>query len=509
MRKIFFIFLLCGIFCLLIFAVPDIAMTQERTVTSSSDQSTQSKGINSFWALTEKAQEFRWPLFLTFIIGMIIVVKKVVELAIDWMNARAIYNENFSRFKRKEQIESFARQYKCVVSDLIRLLLHSLKTSPNASQFTEEVEKFNEIRKQQFETFQNRMVFWSDTAGALGLLGTVWGMFQTFFRGDMDKQAILSGMGVALITTLMGLVISVILNFFATEVNGFFNKILIKFSQVSERLWLRILDIQPALVASVPQADISTKTVPRRSDFSSIPDKVEKKPVVQKKVNQEEEEHIEEEEVEYQLVGISGNAQKVFISQKSKQPFVVELQRVKNGLKQKVVGEAVTFFVANKIGIFDNGKGEVVKKTDGSGRAEVYFTPVKQNGDCQITVRHDSLPVDPVQFEVRVLAIKPADIRIRNGNNQSGPSGKTLPEPVVLEVVDEKENPIPNCVVQLKVVMGNGNFSNNKSSMEIATDDNGLVNVIFTLGSKGGFNAVQAEVADLADKRLSIQALGQ
>ena len=127
MRKIFLLFLLCGIFCLMIFAVTDIALPQERTVTPSGEQATQSRGISSFWALTEKAQEFRWPLFFTFIFGMIIVVKKVVDLTIDWMNARSIYKENFSRFKRKEQIESFARQYKCVASDLIRLLLHSLK----------------------------------------------------------------------------------------------------------------------------------------------------------------------------------------------------------------------------------------------------------------------------------------------------------------------------------------------------------------------------------------------
>jgi len=492
--------------CLLTVPGAGIAIPQEEDTSTSNDQTKPSSEITNFWTLTEKAQEFRWPLFLVFFIGMIIVIKKAVDLAIDWNNARVIYHENFTRFKRKEQIENYARQHKCVASDLIRLLMQTLKVSPDAAKFTEEVEKFRDAQKQHFETFQSRMGFWSDTAGALGLLGTVWGMFRTFFRGDMDQQHILSGMGIALITTLMGLIISVILNLFATEVSGFFNKILNKLSEVANMLWLRIIEIQPPPARHFIQGSTSTAIA---SDAPVTLGKIEKRSVEPKKRKSGNGDDREEKGVQYQLVSVSGHTQKVTVNHKSKQPFVVELLKVNNSLKQKVAGEDVTFTVTGKMGTFENGKNEVVKTTDASGRAEVYFTPAKQNGDWQITAQSKALPVETVQFTVNVVTLKPTDFKIKSGNNQSGPVGRKLPEPIVLEVVDEENTPVSNCTVQLKVVMGNGYFSNNKPAIEVCTDENGEAVITFTLGDEGGFNAVQGEVVELVGRRLSIQALGQ
>ncbi len=62
------------------------------------------------------------------------------------------------------------------------------------------------------------MWFISDSEGALGLLGTVWGMYTTFMGGIMQPQYIIGGMGVALVTTLYGLIASLIINLFTTEI---------------------------------------------------------------------------------------------------------------------------------------------------------------------------------------------------------------------------------------------------------------------------------------------------
>jgi hypothetical protein len=386
------------------------------------------------------------------------------------------------------------------------MLLRTLRTSPDADKFNEELEKFNENQKQHFTTFQNRMAFWSDTAGALGLLGTVWGMFITFFKGDMDKQAILSGMGIALITTLMGLVISVILNFFTTEVSGFFNRIMNRLSEMADRLWIRIVAIQPV------QTSASALATSRVISQAGNRIQTEKKPRLNHRRGKESgtsNEGDTAERTEYELNIISGDNQKTLLNRKLKKPLVVELYRLKNGKRQKVTGEIIIFSVADQMGKFENDKDEIMIPTNADGQAETYFTPIRQNGDCRIVASHETLPVRPVNFTIDVQSLRPFDIRLKRGNNQSGPSGATLADPFVVEVVDEEDHPVPSCMVTFKINMGGGMFPNGKSSIEIPTDEAGTAQVKLILGREAGFNSVQAEAASLRGKQLIIQALGQ
>ena len=507
MRKTVFILLLCIVMILVITDEGSLVLGQETTANpGNTSEVAQSRGIQSFWELTKYAKEFRWPLFFTFIIGMVLIVKKFVDLVLDWQTSRKIYRTDFLKFKRREQIEQFVVEHHCIASSLILMLLRTLRTSPDADKFNEEVEKFTENQKQHFTTFQNRMSFWSDTAGALGLLGTVWGMFITFFKGDMDKQAILSGMGIALITTLMGLVISVILNFFTTEVSGLFNRILNRLSDIADRLWMRIVAIQPLRAASpsllatteVSQTEQSG-TAERKSQIKTRTEKESGYPKVGDKAGPDD----------YEMIAISGDQQKSLLNRKIKKPLVVELYRLENGKRHKVTGEIIIYSVADQMGKFDNGKDEIMIPTNADGQAEAFFTPVRQNGDCRVIASHETLPVRPVYFTINVQSLKPFDIRLKRGNNQSGPSGATLADPFIVEVVDEENHPVPSCMVAFKVNMGNGTFPNGKTSIEIPTDESGTAQVKLILGREPGFNSVQAETTNLKGKHLTIQALGQ
>jgi len=307
----------------------------------------------------------------------------------------------------------------------------------------------------------------------------------------MDQQAILSGMGIALITTLMGLVISVILNFFTTEVSGFFNRSLTQFPRVAEKLraWVFITQpIQPVVSMDKPVPEI----IQPEEQILAV-----------------ETESTEQDEIKYELIEISGNNQKSLVKQQIKSPLVVECNQIQDGKKKKAVGEEILFTVVSGQGSFENGHTEIVTKTNTAGRAKVYFTPEEPNGSNQIEVRHAKLTGKPILFKVEVIALKPADIRIKDGNNQSGPSGKKLVNPLVVEVVDDDLNPVYGCFVNMQVEMGDGFFNNNETTIQVSTDDKGLAAAEFILGKDGGFNSVKAEITELPGKYLSFQALGQ
>ena len=48
----------------------------------------------------------------------------------------------------------------------------------------DEIANFVQFQQDRFDTFRRRVDFLSDTAGALGLLGTVWGIFTVFLPGS-------------------------------------------------------------------------------------------------------------------------------------------------------------------------------------------------------------------------------------------------------------------------------------------------------------------------------------
>jgi biopolymer transport protein ExbB/TolQ len=500
MRKKLLICIMIVLIFGLLFSVSGPIFGQDNDTDHEVKKASQTGGIKSFWQLTEKAGFFRWPLFLTFIVGIIIVVMQYVDLVFDRKNAISIYNMKFSQFNKCSQIERVVRQKKSMLSNLVNQLLQTLITSPDAGKFTEELEKFTQTKKQKFTTFQNRMVFWSDTAGALGLLGTVWGMFITFFKGDMDQQAILSGMGIALITTLMGLVISVILNFCSTEVSGFFNKSLDQFSYVTDKLrtWVyKTQSIRPNIAA--PQVRENIIRSDSSAQQSGFKESNQQKPMSQRG---------EKDQILYELLEISGNGQRVGLNQRIKSPLVVQLNQISDS-KKNMVGERIIFSVSEKIGKFHNKKDKIIIPTNKSGYAEAYFTPEKINGQCRINVYHPKLPVKPLFFDIDIIKPEPDQISIKDGNHQSGTAGKSLKKPLVVEVLDQNNNPVPNCVVKVNIEMGGGYLNNRESVVQIPTDENGLASVALTLGKESGFNEIKAEIPGVGGKGVSFQALGQ
>lgn len=441
-------------------------------------EESQTGAIRSFWELTRYAREFRWPLFFTFIMGIVLAVKKGVELFFEWVAARRFFRPEFTRLTAPQQAAAFARERHSMASDMVLHLLRTLEAAPDAGKFTEEMETFTKTRNQNFSTFRNRMAFWSDTAGALGLLGTVWGMFITFFRGTMEPQEILSGMGIALITTLMGLVISIVINLFSTEVGGFYNRLMERYTAIGHILWRQVVKRRPG-------AEPGKRAAPSAEKPSSS------------------------EEAWYRLSSVAGNGQKVMGRGTVRTPLTVRLTGSRKGKKSRLAGEPVRFSCPKGWGKFQNGSETIQVKTDNSGKAEAYFTAGPELGRCRIEASHPGLPVPPVQFEIEIESVKPASIREVSGNNQSAAAGAVLAEALAVEVLDKSGKPLPGCPVRFKVNMGEAVFANRKTAMVIDTDESGKAMAELTLGSVPGFYSVEARADGLTGSAVTFKALGQ
>ncbi len=204
---------------------------------------TQLSGLKTFWSLTKLGGGISVAIFAILAIGIFLIVMQVYELILDKIRGRALLAVNYRSLSVQDLNKLVSRAPGSLVARLYSVMLSIFHTTGNTRDFHDEIANYIQLQQARFNTFKSRLAFLSDTAGALGLLGTVWGMFVTFFGGNLDSQRILNGMGLALVTTLVGLVVSIILNFFATEVFSVFNKRLELISAKADefRLWLMVI----------------------------------------------------------------------------------------------------------------------------------------------------------------------------------------------------------------------------------------------------------------------------
>ncbi len=209
-------------------------------------QITKISDIKTFWSLTRLGGGISVAIFAVFALGMFLIVYQVYEMFMDRIHGRRLLVVDYRNMGLKDFQNMLRRNPNNMTARLYSLLLTIYQSTGNTYGFHDEINNYLQLQQDRFATFKSRLSFLSDTAGALGLLGTVWGMFVTFFGGNLDSQRILNGMGLALVTTLIGLVVSIILNFCSTEVFSFFNKQLEMIAEKADEFRLRLMNLTPA-----------------------------------------------------------------------------------------------------------------------------------------------------------------------------------------------------------------------------------------------------------------------
>lgn len=203
----------------------------------------ESETTMSFFDLLRQAGSIRYAIFAVFIIGLFLIVLKVFDVSSDKRRSSGLLGNSYQTMNLKEIVSDVSAETSHLMSNISSTLLNVYQTSLNAENLQDEISTFSRIQQEKYNSFAKRVDFLSDTAGALGLLGTVWGMFMVFSSGSLDKDTILAGMGVALLTTLLGLVVSITLNFFSTLIQGYFSGHLENVVQKADELRFRLLEI--------------------------------------------------------------------------------------------------------------------------------------------------------------------------------------------------------------------------------------------------------------------------
>jgi len=471
---------------------------------------TKLKDIKSLWDITRFGGVFRWFIIGIFVLGMITVLYKVSELLFDNQHSRDLEKLNLRKVTLVDVMRVIKNNKKSMLSHLFKYMLDLYQTRRSAEGFSNEIIDFVQVQQDRFQAFQTKMSFFSDTAGALGLLGTVWGMFLTFFGGDLEKHKILSGMGVALITTLMGLVVSIFLNLFATQTHGYFRKRIDKVTDLGNQFRLRLHQLEQTLDNSFTDDEDNSDSENNGQSYE-ISDAViaavdqqlkSSEPIfdLDNNLNKKYENN------NYKLIPISGDQQSVEVNTRLENPLVVQIS---NNNGSVIANKPVTFEVVDGDGKLTNGRKLEEVLTDASGLAHTNLILGNNAGENKVRVKLKDSYNSFIYFSAWGKPTDPHKMVYVSGNHQNSPSGKELKEPFVLKVVDKFDNPVRDWSVTYKVVKGKGYFPEKKNLFMTKTDKDGIAEAYFTLGEKAGFNSVRANTKGIKRGKIEFEALGQ
>lgn len=526
-------------------------------------------GAENLWALTKQAGPFQWPIFGVFFIGMFLVFLKLYELLADGRESREIEDMEFRLMNVPQLIRAISGQRESMISRLHASMLNVFQTHQAQADLHEEIANYIRYQQDRFDTFKRRVDFLSDTAGALGLLGTVWGIFVVFSQGLLDDQIILSGMGVALISTLLGLVASIILNLSSTEIFSLFNKRLDRIAGKSDELRFRLMELTTAPDDLLHDEQHAPEFAPPvMMPQAVMPPPAQKEPSYSQQqalqqAPQQAPQHppLKAEPIEEELESNHNNVMGRLEAKPIAQVEAVFEDRFSNnnshgdsaapGVRRPLVESSVEYpaephdlglvspledtIVGKKIRdltlllVDENGEPvvdrdvqiEVVEggslltgdqpkitiATDDKGEVAFDVFVAKKSGKqvLSATVPESDSPNTNVSHSFFAKSGVPRKLK-QFGNNQGGAAGEILQKPLKVQVLDEFENPIPDWTVIFKVDLGGGVFDNNEIELKVDTNSNGEGIAHFRVGTDPGFNTVRAAV-DGVVKELKFQAM--
>ena len=185
------------------------------------------------------------------------------------------------------------------------------------------------------------------------------------------------------------------------------------------------------------------------------------------------------------LVLVSGDDQSAPVGTQLPQPLVVA---VTDGFGNPISGVTVTWSAPG-----GGSVSEASTVTGDNGQTSVTRILGPTAGDQQTIATAGQLVGSPVTFTHHATAGNANAVNIVSGNNQEAPAGSKLPQPLVVQLLDQGGNPIANQAVSWVVGDGGGTANPETSN----TDANGQASTEWTLGPNPGTNTLNAVVSGL------------
>ena len=167
---------------------------------------------NSLWDMFGYAQGFEYPLGAIFLIGLFLLSYTYVRYLVEWKGYRKIRNMTAD----KNSLQAIAEKLKTLKKghpyrEAARNMSREKERGGTSESISAYGSKFIEFNHDAYKEIDRYITAFVYIALSLGLLGTLLGIFVLFMSGERNASSDLMGLGIAVVSTMLALVVRLIL----------------------------------------------------------------------------------------------------------------------------------------------------------------------------------------------------------------------------------------------------------------------------------------------------------
>lgn len=183
------------------------------------------QGADSLMTLFAQAGGFQWPILAVLVAGLLVLASGSVRLFFDGLTARRLRRMPVDTIDEAD----LARELKASADSLYARLLSGMlkvwRACPgDASALGQEARTIADAARATYARSERLVAFLSSSAGGLGLLGTLVGIYVLFSSGSRDAETVFAGIAIAVVSTLLGIVVTITLELLETAVQGWLSR---------------------------------------------------------------------------------------------------------------------------------------------------------------------------------------------------------------------------------------------------------------------------------------------
>jgi len=191
---------------------------------------------------------FMWPILFCQVVGLAICIERFITLSRSGLNTRKFLvkiKQALDEGGVQRAVEVSANQRGSVASIFHAGLLRAHK---GVDQVEKAIVNAGAIEMAFLERGMIWIAFFIAVAPMLGFTGTVQGMIQSFEAiakaNDISPTIVATGISVALLTTLFGLIVAMILQFFHNYFTAKINRLVVDMEETSAELVDAIVELE-------------------------------------------------------------------------------------------------------------------------------------------------------------------------------------------------------------------------------------------------------------------------
>ncbi len=200
--------------------------------------------IGSLLDISGQAGGFQWPLLAVLAAGLLVLAAMCAHLFFERRAALPLRSLRLPELHlgdlRRTLSESAESLYARLALGMVEL------AGADAGILQQEAAHLAGLSAARYQRTRRIVEFLSSTAGGLGLLGTLVGIYALFSAGARDAQTIFAGIGIAVVSTLLGIVVAIVLELLEVLTTGWARRYVQEAQEWATRLRYRLLELRRA-----------------------------------------------------------------------------------------------------------------------------------------------------------------------------------------------------------------------------------------------------------------------